>query len=477
MRDPALHAPELPEDAVWCNAAQPLRLRHELSGHVVLLDFWTSCCVNCLHVLDTLGWLEERFAGRPFTVVGVHSGKFPREQQPEHVRAAVAQLGVRHPVLVDEELRLWRAYACRAWPTLVLIDARGRIRFQGSGEPDRERMARAIEALLAEREGCEPGSPPAWSQAPPAAGGRLAFPAKVAVDAPRGLLWIADTGHHRVVAADLATGAVRHVAGCGAAGAAEGPFAAAAFRSPRGITVHGVDVYVADSGNHRICALDPAADTVRTVLGTGVQVVDLEGGRAGRAQGLNSPFDVLVHDGLLYLAMAGSHQLWRMDLASGHAGAFAGTGAEALVDGPFAYAVLAQPAGLAAEGFEIVFADSESSAVRVADLDQGDVRTVVGRGLFEFGDADGDLATARLQHPMAVACHAGTILVADTYNDAVKRLDRRTRMASTILGPDAGLCRPEGMAVHADQLFVADTGNHRILRVDLVRGTCAVFAP
>ena len=466
---------DFPPGLTWIQTSQPLSLRRELAGHVVLLHFWTSGCVPCHQVLADLAMLELRHADAPFAVIGVHTGKFQRDRDPEHVRMAVAQLAIRHPVVVDEGMRIWRRYACRAWPTLVLIDGRGCVRFAGAGLPNRERLAAAVQALLHELGPSRPYEFAAPEAIPLLRRDGLAFPGKVAVDPARDWLWISDTGHHRVVAVAMATGATMLVAGDGLAGAGDGALATASFCSPQGLAVVGSKVFVADTGNHLLREIDPELGRVTTVLGTGAAGADFAGGGFGTEQALCSPWDLVAHGEDLFVAMAGTHQIWRYSPATGSASVFAGAGGGSLADGAVQLALLAQPSGLAIRGDVLAFADSETSAIRWIDLAEGLVHTWVGEGLFGYGDIDGPFATSRFQHPRGVAFAGEDVLVADTFNHKVRRLSPSRRSVETLLGPEDGVRLPGGLAVHGTRLFVADTGAHRILRADLESGQCEEF--
>jgi len=474
---------DFPQGFPWINSSG-LSLHQHLAGHVVLLHFWTGSSIYCQQVLPTLGFLEQRFADRSFLVIGVHSGKFSAEHQPNNVAAACRQHGVRHPVLVDRDLSIWRQYGVRSWPTLVLIDKAQKVRFHGAGVPDRDRMAAAVGALLDEAaDGQEIlGSVPRLEDPTPLRSLQgLCFPSKLAVDPHRKLLWIADTGNHRVVAVHLDTGKVKSVFGSGMPGAADGRLDRACFCHPRGIATDLREVFVADSGNHLLRRINLGDGSVETVLGQGKQVVDLAAGRSGSDQGLNSPWALGMAGDEILLAMAGSHQLWRINKDTMTAAVLAGRGSPRLQDARLLGSSLSQPSGLSCSpGQDLVaLADSDTSAVRIARLERDWVTTLVGQGPFLWGDEDGGLLTARLQHPEDVAFLGSDVLfVADTFNHKVKRIDLAPdrpaqRSITTILGGategSAQLAGPEGLALQEEQnlLFVADTRNHRILMVDL----------
>jgi thiol-disulfide isomerase/thioredoxin len=484
-------APELNPDFAWLNTDRPLTFARELMGQVVLLDFWTYCCINCMHVLPDLAYLEEKYRDEPFIVIGVHSAKFDNEGYRQTVRAAIGRYEIHHPVVVDEGMSIWSEYAVRSWPTLVLVGADRKIVGAVAGEGNRDTLDQAIAGALAagraagvlapgplefEREGT----------VRPATG--LAFPGKVLADPAGGRLFIADSNHSRVVVATLpdASGRSRvtRLIGSGSLGQDDGPAERATFHHPQGLALMDRTLLVADTENHLLRAVDLDAWEVTTVLGTGVQGYDRAGGKMGRKQPLSSPWDLAVEGSTCYIAMAGSHQIWRCDLPVGFARALAGSGRENIVDGPTESAALAQPSGLSLDGNYLYFADSEVSAVRRIDLAAERVETLVGRGLFDFGDVDGPVARAKLQHPLGVAAWKGSVFVADTYNHKIKWLKLETGEIRTVAGTgkpgsgtpgpsgtapasDLSLFEPGGLHVADGVLYVADTNNHRVVRLSL----------
>jgi thiol-disulfide isomerase/thioredoxin len=437
-----------------------VRLR-DLRGRFVLLDFWTFCCINCLHVLDELRPVEEKYPDE-LVVVGVHSPKFVHEADPDALAAAVERYEVHHPVLDDPDLTTWQAYAARAWPTLVLVDPEGYVVAHYAGEGH----AHAIDALLAElvaehrdRGTLQPGHSP--YVAPEPGDTDLRFPAK-AVALPDGNLLVADAGHHGLVELDRGT-VVRRI-GDGERGLVDGT--TPRFSEPNGLcllppdlaTEVGYDVVVADTVNHALRGVVLATGETRTLAGDGTQW--MQGDGTGR---LSSPWDVAWWQDRVWVAMAGIHQLWTFDPRTGAVAVAAGTTNEGLVDGPLADAWFAQPSGLVPDGDRLWLADAETSALRcVAD---GAVTTVLGHGLFDFGFRDGDRETARLQHPLGVALLAdGAVAVTDTYNGAVRRYDPATGLLSTLA---SGLEEPSGAVVADGRLYVVESAAHAVTEVDL----------
>ncbi|MGH7680450.1 MAG: thioredoxin-like domain-containing protein, partial [Candidatus Eiseniibacteriota bacterium] len=403
-------APELNPNFAWLNTDRPLTFDKELKGQVVLLDFWTYCCINCMHVLPDLAYLEEKYENEPFIVIGVHSAKFTNEAQRQTVRAAVSRYEIHHPVVVDEDHAIWGEYAVRSWPTLVLIGPDRRIVGAVAGEGNRDGLDQAIGQTLAQARaaGTLAKEPVRFEREKSVrATSGLAYPGKVLADPKGGRLFIADSNHNRIVVSTLpaADGRARLIRtiGTGTEGREDGPADRATFHHPQGLALMGPTLLVADTENHLIRAVDLDASTVRTVAGTGVQGYDRSGGKMGVKQVLNSPWDLAVEGSTCYIAMAGPHQIWRLDLPMGLCRAFAGSGRENIVDGAVEAAALAQPSGVALSGNYLYFADSEVSAVRRIDLAAERVETLVGSGLFDFGDIDGDFGQARLQHPLGVA--------------------------------------------------------------------------
>jgi thiol-disulfide isomerase/thioredoxin len=457
-------------------------------GRIVLLDFWTAGCVNCLRVLDELALLEERF-GDALVVLGVHSPKFSHEAQPDAVAAAVQRYGVRHPVLDDADLVTWDAYAVRAWPTLVLIDPGGYVVAQVSGEGHGPELATLIEELIDEQgPGLRRG--PLFADDTPVAvpedPGRLRFPAKAAL-LPGGTLLVSDTGHHRLVELDPDLETVRRTIGDGHRGWVDGPAATARFAEPLGVAVLpaevagavGYDVVVADAAAHLLRGVRLADGAVSTVAGTGAQLRGrVPVGTVGPAREvpLSTPWDVAWWAGRVVVAMAGCHQLWTFDPVAGTVAVLAGSGDEGLRDGRPEEAFFAQPSGLAAgRDGTLWVADAESSGLRSVIADPGAgaaVTTAVGQGLFEFGHRDGpafagaaDDGPALLQHPLGVAALPdGSVAIADTYNGAVRRYDPTTRTVGTLAD---GLREPSAVLRDGDALVVVESAAHRLVRVPL----------
>ncbi|MFJ8111196.1 NHL domain-containing thioredoxin family protein [Streptomyces sp. NPDC096132] len=471
-----VRAPELIGKGGWLNTGGQQYTLADLRGRIVVLDFWTFCCINCLHVLDELRELEEKHRDT-VVVIGVHSPKFVHEAEHQAVVDAVERYGVEHPVLDDPELGTWKQYAVRAWPTLVVIDPEGYVVAQHAGEGH----VHAIERLVAELE-AEHGAKGTLRRgdgpyvAPEPEPTALRFPGK-ALLLPDGNFLVSDTTRHQLV--ELASdgeSVVRRI-GSGVRGFEDGTGPTAAFNEPQGLALlDDSSVVVADTVNHALRRVDLTTGDVTTLAGTGKQwwQGSATSGPA-REIDLSSPWDVAVFGGRVWIAMAGVHQLWAYDPAERTVAVAAGTTNEGLVDGPVAEAWFAQPSGLAvsADGERLWLADSETSALRWVDR-EGVVHTAVGTGLFDFGHRDGAAEQALLQHPLGVTVLPdGSVAVSDTYNHALRRYDPATGEVTTLA---TDLREPSDAVLVGDDIVVVESARHRLTRLRLPEAAVRVEA-
>jgi DNA-binding beta-propeller fold protein YncE len=481
VADPRVRAPDFTGGREWFNVAKPLSLK-DLRGKIVLLDFWTYGCINCMHIIPDLKRLEEKYSGE-LVVIGVHSAKFANERKADNIRHILVRYDITHPVVNDADFAIWRAYGARAWPTQVLIDPEGYVVATASGEGKAEAFDQAIAAVAAffdEKKLIDRKPLPLAPERLALEKSTLAFPGKVLADEASGRLFVADSNHHRVLVCDLG-GKILDVAGSGHAGFINGSFEDAAFYRPQGMAIDAVTntLLVADTENHAIRALDLAARRVTTFAGTGDQAPYGAQGGGAREMALNSPWDLALAGRLLFIAMAGSHQIWLIDLDRRLGFPYAGSGREARADGGIDDAALAQPSGLALSDRVLYVADSESNIIRAIDLPPvNQVRTLAGGDLFEFGDRDGNGDDVRLQHPLGIAVSPRGLVIADTYNHKVKTLDPATGAVRTFVGTGeegrsnghraaAQFYEPGGISATSTAIYVADTNNHAIRRIDL----------
>jgi thiol-disulfide isomerase/thioredoxin/DNA-binding beta-propeller fold protein YncE len=477
-----LRAPEL-QGRGWLNTGGTDVTLADLRGRIVVLDFWTFCCVNCLHVLDELRPLEERYADS-LVLIGVHSPKFEHEADPDALAAAVERYAVHHPVLDDPELVTWRAYTARAWPTLVIIDPEGYIVASMSGEGHGPGLAVLVEELIEEHRAkgtLRQGDSPYAAPAPPMTA--LRFPGKAAL-LPDGSFVVSDTAHHEVVQleADLVTER-RRFGGSGVLAEPQGVLVL-----PEDVAARvGYDVVAADSVHHQVKGLRLADGTWTVLAGTGEQLRERSGSGPALRQALSTPWDLAWFIDRVVIAMAGVHQLWALHLATdpvdNTVAVLGGTSAEGIRDGAADEAWFAQPSGLAVsqDGSRLWVADAETSALRSLDLtDEGFVvRTHVGRGLFDFGHRDGPADEALFQHPLGVTVLPdGSVAVSDTYNGAIRRFDPVSGEVGTLA---TGLAEPSDALVETDgedsRLVVVESAAHQLVRVPLPRATQRVDGP
>lgn len=506
--------PDFPKGLDWLNSKKPLT-KKDLKGKIVILDFWTYCCINCMHILPELKILEKQYPNE-LVVIGVHSAKFDTEKDTENIRNAMRRYEIEHLVVNDADHKIWDNLGVSSWPTLMLIDPEGKVLGGHSGEFKAADLTPVIDKAIEyyRGEGLLDEKPfqvdNVYSSTSP-----LLYPGKILADEAGGRLFISDSNHNRIVIAGL-DGKLIDVIGSGAIGRDDGSFAKATFDHPQGCVLDKDTLYVADTENHMLRKVDLKTKTVTTIAGVGQQAkhpwpgldeAEIAGDLPERFVGkplmtaLNSPWDLWIHDKDLYIAMAGSHQIWKMPLDESEIGPYSGNGREDIVDGqllpkrPYAkgFASFAQPSGLTSDGTWLYVADSEGSSVRAVPFDSTkEVGTVIGTAelpygrLFEFGDIDGPKDKAKLQHCIGLTYAQGKIYVADTYNNKIREVDPKTGAVKTIAGkgrknPGASdkegtLGEPAGVAHAKGKLYVADTNNHLIRTIDLTSGKVGTLA-
>jgi sugar lactone lactonase YvrE/thiol-disulfide isomerase/thioredoxin len=473
---PRVRAPEITGGRGWLNTDKPLSIA-TLKGKIVLLDFWTYGCINCIHIIPDLKKLEAKYANQ-LVVFGIHSAKFQNEKETENIRRIILRYEIEHPVYNDSEYAVWQSYGVRAWPTQVLIDPAGYVIGGVSGEGNYDVIDQTIAKVVDDfRKKGELNEEPLKLVLERAKVGELplAFPGKILADANSDRLFIADSNHNRIVVTRL-DGTLVETIGTGDIGAADGAFDKATFYRPQGLALSGDSLYVADTENHLIRRVDLKTRIVETIAGTGQQSHDYFKSGPARTIALSSPWDLQLVGHVLYIAMAGPHQIWQLDLDKNEVSTFAGSGREARLDGPLSKAGFAQPSGIASDGKTLYVADSESNIIRAIDIAAGTVKTLVGGDLFEFGDVDGTGDDVRLQHPLGVIAFGDKVLIADTYNHKIKELDPKRDKVTSLFGSgkpgqadgaSASFYEPGGLTLAHEKLYVADTNNHAIRVVDL----------
>ena len=483
-------APEFPAGLTWFNVSEPLSFA-KLRGKLVLLDFWTQGCINCQHIIPDLERLEREFPDS-LVVIGVHTGKYTEEHEDAAVAEAIARYDRRHPVVNDPDAIVWRQWGVRAWPTVVLIDPRGSVVGGAAGEQVYEKFQPVVKRLHDEftARGLIDTTPIGLDLQATVASTFFSFPSEVLADEAGNRLFIADSGHHRIVVTDL-EGTVITAYGAGEAGFTDGGPGEARFRDPQGLELSpdGNTLWVADTRNHALRAIDLTTDQVTTIAGTGRRgYVPYEGGEPLTAS-LASPWDIHYHEGSLYIANAGSHQIWVLNLEARYLEVFAGTQYENVDDGHrLVTATLAQPSGITGDGTHLYWVDAESSSLRrVPFAGTGDVETLIGSHLFRWGDTDGPFGTAQIQHAQGLALGNGVVYLADTYNHKVRALSLADFSVTTVAGSgarawtdargaEAAFEEPNSLSLSGGKLFLADTGNNVIRIIDPSSGAVTTLS-
>lgn len=535
-----LKVKDFPPMHKWFNC-ESLSLNSDLKNKLVVIDFWTYWCINWLHVLPELEYLENKYAhDHGVAFVGCHSAKFTNERESEKVREAVMKYDVKHPVINDEEMIFWDSLERTSWPSIAILSPEGWPLIFLSGEGNKEKIDTIIEVALEyygdDRISRKPialyleedkeievkqnkrkREESLTKEERAALNSNLRFPGKLIWIANQpmltydcNLLVISDTGNNRLVLINIDTNEWVDTIGNGFIGLVDGKYSECSFHHPQGIChVYRENehfLYVCDSNNHAIREINLNTKEVLTVIGTGEQGRDREGNKNPEYQKLSSPWDIVaINRDTLIIAIAGTHQIWALNLKNNRCFNFSGTGAEGNLDSKnnLKKWEWAQPSGLSLgviskEKIEIYVADSESSSIRAINMKSlSSSRNVVGgdsnpRNLHAYGDIDDIGVSAKLQHPLGVhfVKHKNVVLVTDTYNHKVKVIDPFTNEIFSWLGNGNGTLKdgnamnsefsePSGVyslwikdASGNDKLlvFVSDWNNHWIRSVDYDEG-------
>jgi len=488
--------PDFKPEYSWYNVENSLTIER-LGGQVALLDFFTYCCINCMHILPDLERLEENWGQKGLAVVGVHSAKFENEKVGSHLRDAISRYNIRHPVCNDSQATMWATLGVTCWPTQLLLGPHGRPVWVAMGEGHAKFMEELVEIMVNHYgdRGLLTGAPIDLVENAHIGGSFLRYPGKVAVQGDR--VVISDTGNHRVLIAKK-DGKVEMAVGQGKAGFQDGDSSVAEFKNPQGVCIVGDLVFVCDTDNHRVRCIDMVTRQVTSVVGTGLMGTDKEGGMQGVDQMISSPWDICHIEqnggtGLL-VAMAGLHQVWLYCLTDitwwkgvnykqGTMVRVVGSGMEENRNNSYPHkAGLAQPSGISCDREWFYLADSESSTIRKINRKDGAVKNLCGgerdpTNLFAYGDVDGDGVNAKLQHPLGVTIgDQGEVFVADSYNHKIKVVTGAKGSVKTVVGGEnMGLAEPGGICWDSEKLYVADTNNHCIKLVDPLTGSVDIL--
>jgi thiol-disulfide isomerase/thioredoxin len=456
--------PEFPAGLVWFNVDAPVRLTEQL-GRVVLLNFCAFSSMACRQIQADLDYLGNKYR-KDLVILGVHSPRYPGEVGAVHLRQSISKHRVAYPVLHDPELKLWHSFGIKSRPTQVLIDRDGYIVGALSGVGKLDRLEQVIRYQCGKRSRIPPRPVSSLRTGRvSAASSVLSFPGRLVISANR--LFIADSGHNRILVTSR-SGVVLRQYGSASEGFLDGNGESAAFNNPQGMVLVDEFLYVADTGNHAVRRIHIRTDDVDTIAGNGRVGTASPGMPAVPVScSLNFPLDLAMKDGVLYIAMGGANQIWRLSLVANRIEVFSGNGEAGLIDGPPGRAAFAQPSGLTVLGQQLYVVDADAGAVRAVDLVTGAVTTLVGSRLFGFGNRDGTSAAALLQYPQDIKVDPlhRILWVADTYNNKIRRIGLDTRFVSSPV-VDHGLNEPGGLAFQGDTLYIANTNAHEILCIN-----------
>ncbi len=478
----------------WLNVSVPLKTS-DLEDRIILLDFWTYACVNCMHMIPEIKKLEEEF-GSKLTVIGVHSGKFDNEKDIEGIRNAIVKYDISHPVINDSKFNIWNSFKVKSWPTLILIGPNGRIKDTYVGEGTSQKIREDITSLIKKyRYSLNRDSLPIVLEKDKIVGHVLSFPSKLEYVkdfesigiAKTPAILIANSGKNTIVVSSL-SGDILLEIGSGKKGLADGTIGSASFNNPHGLLYKNNILYVADTGNHTLRKIDLKKNEVSTIIGSGIRGQILSDSKTVKEVDLASPWDLefFPDKNNIIIANSGTHQLLKYDIIKETIAPFAGDGVEDIIDGSYPKNSLAQPSAVNIFSGKLYFLDSETSSLRVAEKN-GSVKTLVGSGLFEFGHKNGSAKEALMQHPVGLAVDDTGIYIADTHNSVIRKYDASQSSLSDYSGSgkkndDVGsnlknvsYNEPEDIISVLDKFYVADTNNNRILVVNRNNGAVSVL--
>jgi thiol-disulfide isomerase/thioredoxin len=465
----------------WLNLSRPLT-QEDIKDRVILLDFWTYACVNCQHMIPEVKKLEKEF-GNKLMVIGVHSGKFDNEKDFESIKKAVLKGGIEHAIVNDDEFKIWNNFKIQAWPSLVLIDPKGRVKETYIGETSAEKISKDVAKLVRKyRHHLNREDLPILLEKNKIIKTVLSYPTKIiyakdfSYKSYKGpVLFIANSGRNNILVTKL-NGEVILQIGSKNVGFEDGFLEDVKFNSPSGLLYNDDKLYVADTFNHSLREINFKEKKVRTLVGSGKRgsIIPDEDIKS-RSVLLSSPTDLEFFPDKNHIAIAnsGTHQILSLNLKTSTVSLIAGNGLEGIYDGKFPSNSLAQTSDLSAYDGKLYFLDSETSSLRVLDKN-GVVKTLIGTGLFNFGDKNGDKSQALMQHPLGLFVNNRGAYIADSFNHKIRKYNFNSKKISDLFGSARGedlgkkmqFNEPDGIVVVNDSMYVIDSNNNRLVRVD-----------
>jgi Thioredoxin-like/NHL repeat len=454
-------AVELSDKLDWLNADPQTISAHR--GRVVALLFWNASSVYCHNALADMFQLQRKHPEN-LSVLAIHVPKFAAELEQKTLLDAVNRLDIQLPVANDTQWTAWQHYDIQSWPSVVLIDSNGAIAGQFSGDDCRKDIESRLSALLAEMPYATSPKPKNLKAKPkPKVFSALHSPCGLLIH--NNLLYIADTGHNRILECGF-DGRVKRVFGNGLPLYLDGMSTEASFNRPMAMSVAREYLYVADTGNHAIRRVRLMDGFIDSLLGNGKpgQSEDKTVGMFHEVQ-LNNPSSVSVEQDILVVADSGNNCLRMFNLANKAFSTLVGSGSLGLLDGVGLRAEMAHPLALSGSKNYLYVAEGSSSSIRTAAVPEGRVNTLIGHGLYQYGKEDGLRKSAALQHPSAIAVDEkrGVVWIADAYNHKIRALNMVSNMLSTVPMTQT-LSNPCALALDDESLWIADSASSQIHR-------------
>ncbi len=467
----------------WFNVSRPLEAS-DLKDRIVLLDFWTYACVNCVQVSQEIKKIEEQF-GSKLLVIGVHSGKFDNEKDLAEIKKAIIRNDITHPVVNDPDFRIWNSFSINAWPSLVLINPRGKIEKVYVGESESMEVKSGIKKLISKFKYEVNRDPlPIVLEKNTVVSNVLEFPTKLEYGADftyksrsAPAIFISNTGKNNIIVTSLSGDIILKI-GSGIRGLQDGSFDSAAFNSPQGLLYRAGKLYVADSGNHALRQIDFKSGKVTTLIGSGQKgsvILSAAEVSDGKSFDLASPTDIEFFPNYDNIAIAnsGTDQILNYNISKEWVSVLAGDGSQGIMDGKYPNNILAQTSDMSVYNRKLYFTDSESSSLRVMD-EAGEVKTLIGKDLFKFGRKNGGKQEALMQHPMGLMVDDTGAYISDSFNHIIRRYDLSSGQISTLVGGKkrgdnlgsgsaTEFDQPEGIISVLNNFYVVDSNNNRIV--------------